>query len=387
MLGKLKRKLSGSSGDEASHHHERDTEASNQGGDSQHASSVQQHTGNGLSHQDHSGNSAQPDQHDSGHQQAGVSHEQRTNEPHRSDQKATGASWSSPQGNINSPDNQHEWQQQPAGLNVQQHQHQHPAFPHHQRRSLLHVQDDHQTRGLLHSGQEQDYDRHMHSSNQPDGLAQHAQHAQQAQQLSHAQDQGQGQAQQLQQLSHAPDQAHHQSQHSAPDDALDHHPDQQDHQDQARDHSEHQAPDRSDDLRQYNQHDRDQLLQQAKEEEEEYYWHAGLQKPKRPTENDMDSESTWNLKQYKLRRHKKKNLHESLVNPTDLFWDAVWIEPEDIIREVSHCVLMTTMNQQLVFLAPPRLVVLYLALVLQNRLMNHVQRYFVELHKVSSGTG
>lgn len=35
------------------------------------------------------------------------------------------------------------------------------------------------------------------------------------------------------------------------------------------------------------------------------------------------------------RRARKKALHASLKNPKDLFWDAVWIQPEDIIREVK----------------------------------------------------
>ncbi|KAL0048262.1 hypothetical protein WJX82_011336 [Trebouxia sp. C0006] len=60
-----------------------------------------------------------------------------------------------------------------------------------------------------------------------------------------------------------------------------------------------------------------------------YYRQAGLQKPKGPLQGvESGPASGW-----ASRRRKKKTLHESLRNPKDLFWDAVWIEPEDIIRE------------------------------------------------------
>ena len=35
------------------------------------------------------------------------------------------------------------------------------------------------------------------------------------------------------------------------------------------------------------------------------------------------------------RRMEKRVLHAGLHKPKDLFWDAVWIQPEDIIREVT----------------------------------------------------
>ena len=41
------------------------------------------------------------------------------------------------------------------------------------------------------------------------------------------------------------------------------------------------------------------------------------------------------LQRIRHRRMRKRALHASLQNPKDLFWDAVWIQPEDIIREVT----------------------------------------------------
>lgn len=41
------------------------------------------------------------------------------------------------------------------------------------------------------------------------------------------------------------------------------------------------------------------------------------------------------LQQRWHRRKRKKALHASLKNPRDLYWDAVWIEPEDIMGEVT----------------------------------------------------
>lgn len=41
------------------------------------------------------------------------------------------------------------------------------------------------------------------------------------------------------------------------------------------------------------------------------------------------------LQRIRHRRMRKRSLHASLQNPKDLFWDAVWIQPEDIIREVT----------------------------------------------------
>lgn len=41
------------------------------------------------------------------------------------------------------------------------------------------------------------------------------------------------------------------------------------------------------------------------------------------------------LQRIRHRRMRKRALHASLRNPKDLFWDAVWVQPEDIIREVT----------------------------------------------------
>ena len=77
--------------------------------------------------------------------------------------------------------------------------------------------------------------------------------------------------------------------------------------------------------------------QQEGEEEDEHYRQVGLQKPKRPSDSGKEeSGQGWGkLKHAQSKRKQKKSLHASLQNPKDLFWDAVWIEPEDIIREVS----------------------------------------------------
>ncbi len=88
--------------------------------------------------------------------------------------------------------------------------------------------------------------------------------------------------------------------------------------------------------RQDESHSQDQKQAQADDldKEADYYRQAGLQKPKGPLQGvESGPASGW-----ASRRRKKKTLHESLRNPKDLFWDAVWIEPEDIIREVSHLV-------------------------------------------------
>lgn len=51
---------------------------------------------------------------------------------------------------------------------------------------------------------------------------------------------------------------------------------------------------------------------------------------------DGDSDTGCNmLQRIRRRRARKAALHASLKNPKDLFWDAVWIQPEDIIREVN----------------------------------------------------
>lgn len=64
------------------------------------------------------------------------------------------------------------------------------------------------------------------------------------------------------------------------------------------------------------------------------------------------------LQRMRRRRARKKALHASLNNPKDLFWDAVWIQPEDIIREVNlktkphaaACLcIATTTGRQLVY--------------------------------------
>lgn len=49
---------------------------------------------------------------------------------------------------------------------------------------------------------------------------------------------------------------------------------------------------------------------------------------------DMDTGCSM-IQRIRRRRMRKRALHASLQNPKDLFWDAVWIQPEDIIREVN----------------------------------------------------
>ena len=80
--------------------------------------------------------------------------------------------------------------------------------------------------------------------------------------------------------------------------------------------------------------------QQTEEEEHQQagdWWSAaGLQKPPKVGEEDPDCglSKLCSPRCLSQKRAKKKSLHKALQNPTDLFWDAVWIEPEDIIREV-----------------------------------------------------
>ncbi len=166
----------------------------------------------------------------------------------------------------------------------QQQQQQGEQLPRQQRRSLLQVQDDTHTNGLLQSGPEAG-EQKKHAVQHESGHDQHCPHSQkQRQNQGHSQDQRQAQA----------------------DDQNQHDPDLDD-QDQ----------------------DRDDL-----DEDADYYRQAGLQKPKGPLQGvESGPASGW-----ASRRRKKKTLHQSLQNPKDLFWDAVWIEPEDIIREVSHLV-------------------------------------------------
>lgn len=131
---------------------------------------------------------------------------------------------------------------------------------------------------------------------------------------------------------HSQDQGHVQDQH------------QDQRQDQSQDQSQGQAndqsQDQSQDQRQLQANDQDEAVAQgheetALEEEADYYRQAGLQKPKGPTEGLEASASGWGrFRHVRSRRKKTKALHASLMNPKDLFWDAVWIEPEDIIREV-----------------------------------------------------
>ena len=155
-----------------------------------------------------------------------------------------------------------------------QQQQQREQLPRQQRRSLLQVQDDRHTNGLLQSGPEAG-DQQKHKS----GHDQHPSYSKK-QRPDGCSDQG----------------------HSQADDQNQHDLEDQDH----------------DDL----------------DEEAEYYRQAGLQKPKGPLQGvESGPASGW-----ASRRRKKKTLHESLQNPKDLFWDAVWIEPEDIIREVSHII-------------------------------------------------
>ncbi|KAL3155183.1 hypothetical protein ABBQ32_013123 [Trebouxia sp. C0010 RCD-2024] len=84
-----------------------------------------------------------------------------------------------------------------------------------------------------------------------------------------------------------------------------------------------------------NQRKQDKGQEQAEQdEEEEAYRHAGLQKPRRLGEGGADKDMGCSLLQrIRHRRMRKRSLHASLQNPKDLFWDAVWIQPEDIIRE------------------------------------------------------
>ena len=172
-----------------------------------------------------------------------------------------------------------------------QQQQQQQQLPQQQRRSLLQVQDDTHTNGLLQPGPEAgEQKKHAVPDQQASSPDQHHPHSQ-----KQRQDQ-------------CPDQGRSQDQRQAQaDDQNQHDPDHPDHQDQ----------------------DRDDV-----DEEADYYRQAGLQKPKGPLQGvESGPASGW-----ASRRKKKKTLHESLQNPKDLFWDAVWIEPEDIIREVSHVV-------------------------------------------------
>jgi len=162
----------------------------------------------------------------------------------------------------------------------QQQQQQGEQLSRQQRRSLLQVQDHRHTNGLLQSGPEAGEQKKQavpvqHAS----GHDQHHPHSQKQRQDQH------------------PDQGHS------------------------------QADDQ-------NQRDLEDQDQDDLDEEAEYYRQAGLQKPKGPLQGvESGPASGW-----ASRRRKKKTLHESLQKPKDLFWDAVWIEPEDIIREVSHFV-------------------------------------------------
>ncbi len=162
----------------------------------------------------------------------------------------------------------------------QQQQQQGEQLPRQQRRSLLQVQDDRHTNGLLQSGPEAgEQKKHAVPVQHASGHDQHHPHSQKQR------------------------------------------------QDQCPDRGHSQADDQ-------NQRDLDDQDQDDLDEEAEYYRQAGLQKPKGPLQGvESGPASGW-----ASRRRKKKTLHESLQNPKDLFWDAVWIEPEDIIREVSHLV-------------------------------------------------
>ena len=170
----------------------------------------------------------------------------------------------------------------------QQKQQQGKQLPQQQRPSLLQVQDDIHTNGLLQSGPEaSEQKKHAVSVQHTSGHDQHHPHHQ-----KQRQDQG-------------PDQGHNQDQRQA----------------------------QADDQNQHDLDDQDQY-QDDVNQEAEYYRQAGLQKPKGPLQGvESGPASGW-----ASRRKKKKTLHDSLQNPKDLFWDAVWIEPEDIIREVSHLV-------------------------------------------------
>lgn len=76
----------------------------------------------------------------------------------------------------------------------------------------------------------------------------------------------------------------------------------------------------------------------SEEERKEDWWTAaGLQKPPKYGEEDQDCGHLCPPQCLLRKRGKKKTLKQALQNPTDLFWDAVWIEPEDIIREVCAC--------------------------------------------------
>lgn len=84
------------------------------------------------------------------------------------------------------------------------------------------------------------------------------------------------------------------------------------------------------------QHRQDEADRKGDHQEGDWWTKAGLQKPPKEDEDDEDCGlcKLCSPKCLHCKRKKKQTLKQALQNPTDLFWDAVWIEPEDIIREV-----------------------------------------------------
>lgn len=313
-FSKLKQRLSSSSSDEGeSSHHQRSGDATGHTQAPGDGSGPHQQPGDGMTANPESGDGTVLKQHPRGSNESHkpVEDERRTAQPR---QQSKLVSIGSDPVSMQRHGSMHEQTQQE---NIE-------SLPRQQRRKLLQVLDHSHTDSML--GLEENHQDKMAGSGD-DRQHDSGRGCHQPVNQHHSQDQG-----------HVQDQNQDQRQDQRQDQSQDQANDQT--QDQSQDQRQDQCQLQANDQCQDQANDQDEAVAQgqeetAPEEEADYYRQAGLQKPKGPTEGLEASASGWGrFRHVRSRRKKTKALHASLMNPKDLFWDAVWIEPEDIIREV-----------------------------------------------------